>query len=193
MEGDSFLSHKEWPRPHEKLYVAVVLILTARCYAEPCRIALVTDDNTNIFWKYVYSGAARARDDLKAEGVAVNLSWDGPVNDMDASLERRILEQKIAEKVDGIVLSPANVRTLVEPVSAAARAGIATVVINAGLGTAGQISFVSTDNYQGVRTLVAHFQGKPVEKEIDTGCRIVTVGNLATPEIQEILRPPAGS
>jgi ribose transport system substrate-binding protein len=315
----------------KKIFVAMFLILAVRGFAQPYRIALITDDNTNVFWKYVYTGAAKARDDLKAEGIVVNLTWDGPVNDTDATLERKILEQKIADKVNGIVLSPANVRTLVEPVSAAAEAGIATVVINAGLGAAGQISFVSTDNYKGgslaarklglllkgkgnvilfrwlagnaasggretgfldtirgqfpgikvisadqyangnyasarktatdlvqsmgrsadgiftpteittetmllalreaglngkqafvgfdsneklidglragdikglviqnpmqmgyvgVRTLVDHFEGKPVEKEIDTGCRVVTVDNLDAPEIQAILHPP---
>lgn len=41
--------------------------------------------------------------------------------------------------------------------------------------------------YLGVKTLVTHLQGKPVEKEIDTGCALVTRDNLEKPAILELL------
>jgi len=44
--------------------------------------------------------------------------------------------------------------------------------------------------YTGVQTLVAHLSGKPVDHEIDTGCRLVTNENLATPEIDALIHPP---
>jgi ribose transport system substrate-binding protein len=44
--------------------------------------------------------------------------------------------------------------------------------------------------YLGVRSMVEHLQGKPVEKRIDTGVTIVTKDNLQTPEIQTLLHPP---
>src|SRR6266516_159517 len=46
--------------------------------------------------------------------------------------------------------------------------------------------------YLGVRTMVEHLQGKPVEKRIDTGVTIVTPDNLNAPEIQTLLHPPLG-
>lgn len=128
---------------------ALLLALAIPAQAAAYKIALITDANNNLFWETVYSGAAKARDDLKAEGTDIVLTWDGPESDTQRDVEIQIVEQKVKEKVDGIVLSPVHGRLLVPPVQAATNAGIPTVVINAGLNPAGQISFVATDNYQG--------------------------------------------
>jgi ribose transport system substrate-binding protein len=42
----------------------------------------------------------------------------------------------------------------------------------------------------GVRTLVLHLQGKPVEKRVDTGATLITAANMATPDSQRLLHPP---
>ena len=44
--------------------------------------------------------------------------------------------------------------------------------------------------YLGVRTMVEHLQGKPVEKRIDTGVTLVTADNLNSPDVQALLHPP---
>lgn len=44
--------------------------------------------------------------------------------------------------------------------------------------------------YQGVMTLVDHLNGKPVEKRIDTGVKLVTSANMESPEIRDLLNPP---
>jgi ribose transport system substrate-binding protein len=41
-----------------------------------------------------------------------------------------------------------------------------------------------------VETLIAHLQGRPVEKVIDTGVTIVTPQNLDAPEMQALIKPP---
>lgn len=41
----------------------------------------------------------------------------------------------------------------------------------------------------GVRTMVDHFSGKPVEKRVDTGVAIATPENMNTTEIQALLKP----
>ncbi len=41
----------------------------------------------------------------------------------------------------------------------------------------------------GVRTIVSHIQGKPVEKRIDTGVAVATKENMDTPEIKNLLNP----
>jgi ribose transport system substrate-binding protein len=43
--------------------------------------------------------------------------------------------------------------------------------------------------YIGVKTLVAHIRGEKVEKFIDTGAAVVTLKNMAQPEIKERLQP----
>jgi ribose transport system substrate-binding protein len=44
--------------------------------------------------------------------------------------------------------------------------------------------------YLGVKTLVEHLEGKPVEKRIDTGVQLVTRENMDQPEIHDLLHPP---
>lgn len=43
---------------------------------------------------------------------------------------------------------------------------------------------------KGVAALLAHFQGKPVSRSIDTGCHVVTRENMKTAEINRLLHPP---
>jgi ribose transport system substrate-binding protein len=44
--------------------------------------------------------------------------------------------------------------------------------------------------YLGVRTMVRHLRGEPVEKRIDTGVMLITLENLSTAEAQALLHPP---
>ena len=43
--------------------------------------------------------------------------------------------------------------------------------------------------YLGVKTMVRHLRGEPVEKLIDTGVAFVTPDNMNAPEMQELLKP----
>lgn len=60
---------------------------------------------------------------------------------------------------------------------------------------AGQLHGIVVQNpfnmgYLGVKTMVDHILGKPVEKKIDTGVMLVTKDNLNSPEVQTLLHPP---
>jgi ribose transport system substrate-binding protein len=60
---------------------------------------------------------------------------------------------------------------------------------------AGQLHGIVVQNpfnmgYLGVRTMVDHLLGKPVEKKIDTGVVLVTKDNLETPDVKTLLHPP---
>ena len=44
--------------------------------------------------------------------------------------------------------------------------------------------------YEGVKTIVAHIEGKQVEKRIDTGVVMITPENLNDEESQRLLNPP---
>ena len=43
--------------------------------------------------------------------------------------------------------------------------------------------------YLGVKTMVAHLKGQPVEKRIDTGVRLVTREHMNDPDAKELLHP----
>src|SRR5918999_1552659 len=60
---------------------------------------------------------------------------------------------------------------------------------------AGQLHGIVVQNpfnmgYLGVRTMVENLLGRAVEKKIDTGVMLVTKDNMASPEVQTLLRPP---
>ena len=48
----------------------------------------------------------------------------------------------------------------------------------------------SNMGYLGVKTMVEHLMGKPVEKRVDTGVSMITPENMDTPESQALLHPP---
>ena len=43
--------------------------------------------------------------------------------------------------------------------------------------------------YEGVKSVIDHIEGRPVEKRIDTGVTVVTKENLNTPEVQKLINP----
>ncbi len=43
--------------------------------------------------------------------------------------------------------------------------------------------------YLGVKTMVAHIRGEPIEKRIDTGVRLVAKKDMTDPEVKELLSP----
>jgi ribose transport system substrate-binding protein len=43
--------------------------------------------------------------------------------------------------------------------------------------------------YLGVKTMVAHLHGQPVDRRIDTGVHVITRDNMAEPELKELLQP----
>jgi ribose transport system substrate-binding protein len=47
--------------------------------------------------------------------------------------------------------------------------------------------------YLGLKTMVDHLLGKPVERRIDTGVTVVTRRNIDLPAVQTLLRPPVGT
>ena len=44
--------------------------------------------------------------------------------------------------------------------------------------------------YLGVKTVVDYLKGKKVDREIDTGCVMVTLDNLEKPAIADLVNPP---
>jgi ribose transport system substrate-binding protein len=44
--------------------------------------------------------------------------------------------------------------------------------------------------YLGVKTMVDHLQGKPIQKRIDTGVHVITRDNMNEPEMHALLNPP---
>ncbi|MCC6927775.1 MAG: substrate-binding domain-containing protein [Gemmatimonadaceae bacterium] len=112
-------------------------------------IAVIPKGTTHEFWKAIHAGAEQAAQELAAQGDTVNLIWKGPLREDDREQQVQVVEGFIAQKVDGIVLAPLDVRALARPVEEAKAAGVPTVIIDSGLETDAYLSYVATDNTKG--------------------------------------------
>ncbi len=111
------------------------------------RIAVIPKGTTHVFWKSVERGARAAGDTRD-----LHVIWKGPLKENDRAQQIQVLEQFIAQGVDGIVLAPLDHAALVRPVREARQRGISVVIFDSALdGTPGEDfeSFVATDNRAG--------------------------------------------
>jgi len=147
-----------------KKHIVTLLIAAAAAYAQPYQIAVIPKALNNEYWNVVHAGAIKAQQELKTEGVEVTVLWDGPANEDQVGRQQQVVQEMVAKHVSGIVLAPGDVRALVAPVEAAVQAKVPVVVIDSGLQSVKQISFVATDNYRGgvlgARRLGALLEGK---------------------------------
>jgi ribose transport system substrate-binding protein len=119
--------------------------------AETYKIAVIPKGTTHEFWKSINAGAKKAEQELKAEGVNVQIIWKGPLKEDDREQQIQVVENFVAQRVSGIVLAPLDRKGLVAPVETATRGKIPVVIIDSGLESKSPASFVSTDNKEGGR------------------------------------------
>ena len=138
--------------------ILVVLLYSAGCASEPAaspsgdspkgkiRIAVIPMATTDVFWNSVRAGALKAAE----EAGDVDIYWNGPLTMNDREGQINIVQDYVAQEVDGIVLAPIDRTALVPYVADAKQGGIPTVTIDSGLDNEEIIvSFVATNNYHG--------------------------------------------
>jgi ribose transport system substrate-binding protein len=119
--------------------------------AEPYNIAVIPKGTTHEFWKSINAGAVKAQRELAAEGITINIIWKGPLKEDDREQQVQVVENFVGRRVSGIVLAPLDNKALVAPVETAVRGKIPVVIIDSGLASTVQSSFVATDNREGGR------------------------------------------
>ena len=112
-------------------------------------IAVIQKGTTHEFWKSINAGAFKARDELRKDGVRVNVIWKGPLKEDDRDQQIQVVENFMTRRVSGIVLAPLDSHALVRPVENAVEAKIPVVIIDSDLKSEKHSSFVATDNYKG--------------------------------------------
>ena len=110
------------------------------------QIAVIPKATAFTFWKAIHAGAAKAADELD-----VDIIWMGPSTEGERRQQIEVVQNFISLGVDAIVLAPLDDVALVRPVEAAVKRGIAVVIIDSGLKSDVQASFVATDNREGGR------------------------------------------
>jgi ribose transport system substrate-binding protein len=116
---------------------------------KPLTIAMIPKGTTHEFWKSINAGAFKARDELLAQGIKIEVIWKGPLKEDDRDQQIQTVENFTARRVSGIVLAPLDSQALVRPVQNATRAKVPVVIFDSGLKWDGYVSFVATDNYKG--------------------------------------------
>lgn len=114
--------------------------------SENLEIAVIPKGTTHEFWKSIHAGAEKAGSEIDSEVI-----WQGPQKEDDRQMQIQVVQNFISRGVDAIVLAPLDSRSLVRPVEAAVNRGIPVIVIDSGLESDVQSSFIATDNYEGGR------------------------------------------
>lgn len=124
--------------------------------AAPLNIAVIPKGTSHEFWKSIHAGAMKAQQELEQKGMPIKVIWKGPLREDDREQQIQVVENFIAQRVDGIVLAPLDNRALVQPTEKAIRARVPVVIIDSGLKSDLPASYVSTDNYKGGQLGAAH-------------------------------------
>jgi ribose transport system substrate-binding protein len=144
-------------------------------------IAVIPKGTTHEFWKSIHAGAEKARQELAAKGVKVELFWKGPLREDDREQQIQVVENFTSRNVSGIVLAPLDSQALVNPVNSAVQAGIPVVVMDSGLKSDKYLSFVATDNFKGGQ-LAGQFLAKLLNEKGNVILLRYAVGSSSTEE-----------
>lgn len=109
-------------------------------------IAVIPKAVSHEFWKSVHAGAIHGQD-----AAGVDIIWKGPITESNREEQINLVQNFIAQGVDGICLAPLDSQALLPVVQEAKAAGIPVLIFDSGLvgGDADIVSFVATDNYHG--------------------------------------------
>lgn len=165
--------------------LAFALVAVAGCGkpadSKKFTIAVIPKGTTHEFWKAIHAGAVKAQQELAAQGVAVEVIWKGPLREDDRDQQIQVVENFTTRKVSGIVLAPLDSQALANPVANAAQAGVPVIVMDSGLKSDKQISFVATDNFKG-----GQFAGEHLAKLLGGKGNVIllryAVGSASTEE-----------
>jgi ribose transport system substrate-binding protein len=116
---------------------------------KPLNIAVIPKGTSHEFWKSIHAGAIKAQQELEQKGQPVKIIWKGPLREDDREQQIQVVENFIAQRVDGMVLAPLDNRALVAPTERAIRARVPVVIIDSALKSQMPASYISTDNFKG--------------------------------------------
>ena len=117
--------------------------------AETLDIAVIPKGTSHEFWKSIHAGALKAQQELQEKGQPVRIIWKGPLREDDREQQIQVVENFIAQRIDGMVLAPLDNRALVAPTERAIRAKVPVVIIDSALKSELPASYISTDNKKG--------------------------------------------
>src|SRR4051812_6339620 len=91
-------------------------------------IAVVPKATSHEFWKSVHAGAVEGQ-----KQANVDIIWKGPITESDREAQINLLQDFIAQGVDGICLAPLDSQALVTVVHEARQALVPVLIFDSGL------------------------------------------------------------
>jgi ribose transport system substrate-binding protein len=170
-----------FPRRGWALVCALITLGPLQAADKPLTIAVIPKGTTHEFWKSVNAGAFKARDELRAKGLRIEVVWKGPLKEDDRDQQIQTVENFTARRVDGIALAPLDSQALVRPVQNAVQAKVPVVIFDSGLKWEDYVSYVATDNYKG-GVLAARHLGKLLGGKGNAILLRYAVGSASTEE-----------
>src|SRR5271163_790899 len=142
---------------------AIAVALATACLgalsARAATVALVTINQQALFFNQINDGAKEAADKAGAQLVIFNAN-------NQATAQNSAIEDYIAQKVDGIVLVAIDVNGVKPAISAAKKAGIPVVAIDARIPDGDNAAFIGVDN-KGAGEQIGKYFGDYVKANID--------------------------
>jgi ribose transport system substrate-binding protein len=131
-----------------RIAIALAGLMLAGCRQEQPRkiVGVVPKGANHIFWQTVHAGAIKAAREYNLE-----VEWNAPTIEIDASRQIAILDAMINRRLAGIAVAPVDRKALINVVNRAADAGIPVAVFDSDIDTAQRITYVATDNREGGR------------------------------------------
>jgi ribose transport system substrate-binding protein len=141
------------------------------------RIAVIPKGTAANFWQSVKAGAEAAG---KEENVEV--IWQGPAKEGNITDQIDLVQTKINDRVDGIVLAATDKDALVKPLKTAAEKGIPVVTIDSGVSDpTASLCYIATDNVEGGRQ-AAETLAKAIGEKGKVGLLIFQKGAVSSDE-----------
>src|SRR5579862_5059801 len=124
-------------RPLPILFLLPCLFLSACNSAKSdakYKVVVIPKGLTHEFWQSINRGAQQAGSDLKEkQGLAINVKWDGPLQENETQAQISIIDRNLAAGINGIVLAPQHSQALIPSVEKAVKQGVPVLVIDSGL------------------------------------------------------------
>jgi len=110
-------------------------------------VAFIPKGMENTYWKSVKKGIDVAVKEASDAGINLTVDWQGPPNESDRASQIQLVETYVAQKLDGIILCPMDIKALVAPADKARHAGIPLVIVDSALDYSDIVAFVGTNNH----------------------------------------------
>ena len=150
--------------------VALAAAALGMAAAKAQTVALVTINQQALFFNQINDGAKQAADKAGAKLVIFNAN-------NNAAAQNSAIEDYIAQKVDGIVLIAIDVNGVKPAVTAAKKAGIPVVAIDARIPDGDNAAFIGVDN-KGAGEEIGKYFADYVKSKMGGSAKVGVVGAL---------------